>query len=119
MTKLDWHLPSDAEKQATKVLKRIDQLEERLMTKLEDIQAAQQRQGAAIGKIGSSLSNVAADVRELVEKLSTPGGISEADAAALAVSAGQIASALEAQATAAADAAALYQSAGESTPPTK
>lgn len=74
----------------------------RTMTTSERINAAIERQGAAI-------TNVASDLRELIDKVTTPGGLSEADAQA-------IADKLEASATALETAAAEYQSAGEQPP---
>jgi hypothetical protein len=78
----------------------------RIMTKLDDLKALQERQGKAI-------ANIAADVQELVAKLNTPGGISDADAQALVDQGTAIAERLEAV-------AAEYTSAGETpaTPPT-
>lgn len=73
------------------------------MTAKEQIQAALARQGAAIG-------NIAADIRELKDKLPAEGGLNAEDTAAFVQE-------LEAKATALEAVASEYQSVGETPDP--
>lgn len=71
-----------------------------------EIMTAADRIAAAIARQNIAIANVAKDLRELIDKITTPGGLSEEAASAIAEQ-------LEGSATALETAAAEYKSAGE------
>jgi ABC-type transporter Mla subunit MlaD len=83
-----WKIPTDAEKQAQKILKRLDQLEVLIMGVADEIKGK-------LARIEGAIGNLASDVRELVGRVPPEGGLTAAEAEDIRAEGERIATAAE------------------------